>query len=75
MHLESNEVNLTLLKSYFSDYTLQLISHLILESFNFSVAIDFLKRKFLDENLIINEIFNQILSNKPKYDPEYFNIS
>ena len=73
MHLESNEVQLTLLKSYLSDYDLQLISHLTLKSCNYSIAID-LKREFLNENLI-NAIFNQILSYKPKYDPEYFNIS
>ena len=75
MHLESNEVKLTLLKSYLSDYTLQLISHLISESCNYSVAIDHLIREFLNENLIINAIFNQILSYKPKYNPGYFNIS
>ena len=75
IHLESNEVKLSLLKSYLSDYALQLIPHLTLESFSYSVAIDLLKREFLNENLIINAIFNQILSYKPKYDPEYFNIS
>ena len=75
MQLESNEVKLTLLKSYLSDFALQLISHLTLESYNYSVAIDLLKREFLNENLIINAIFNQIISYKPKYDPEYFNIS
>ena len=69
--LESNEVKLTLLKSYFSD----LISHLTLESCNYIVTIDLLKREFLNKNLIINAIFRQILSYKPKYDPEYFNIS
>ena len=74
MHLESNKVKLTLLKRYLSDYALQLISHLTLESYNYSVAIDLLKREFLNENLIINAIFNQILSYKPKYDPEYFYI-
>ena len=46
-----------------------------LESCNYSVAIDLLKREFLNENLIINAIFNQILSYKPIYDPEYFNVS
>ena len=66
---------LTLLKSYPSDYALQLISHLTFESCNDSVAIDLLKREFLNENLIINATFNQILSYKPKYDPEYFNIN
>ena len=75
MHLESNEVKLTSLKSYLSDYVFQLISHLTLESCNYSVAIDLLKREFLNENLIINTIFNQILSYKPKYDSEYFNMS
>ena len=54
MHLESNEVKLTLLKSYFSDYDLQLISHLTFESCNYSVARDLFKREFLNENLIIN---------------------
>ena len=68
-------MKLTLLKSYLSDYALQLISHLTLESCNYSVAIDLLKREFLNENLIINAIFNQILLYKSKYDPEYFNVS
>ena len=75
MHLELNEVKLTLLKINLSDYALQLILHLTLESCNFSVAIELLKREFLNENLIINAIFNQILSYKPIYDPEYFSIS
>ena len=75
MHLESNEVKLTLLKSYFSNYDLQLISHLTLESCNYRVAIDLFKREILNENFIINAIFNQILSYQPKYDPGYFNIS
>ena len=75
MHLESNEVKLTLSKSHFSDYALQLIWHLIFESCNYSVAIDIHKWEFLNKNLIINAIFNQILLYKPKYDPEYFNIS
>ena len=74
MHLESNKVKLTLLKINLSDYVLQLISHLTLENCNCCVAIDLLKREFLNENLIINAIFNQILSYKPKYDPEYSSI-
>ena len=53
------------LKSCLSNYTLQLISHKALESCNYIKAIDLLKREFLDENLIINTIFNQILSYKP----------
>ena len=75
MHLESNVVKLTLWKSYFSDYALQLISPLTLENCNYTEAIDLIGSEFLSENLIINTIFNQILSYKPKYDPEYFNIS
>ena len=73
--LESNEVKLTSLKSYLFDYALQLISHLKLESCYYSVAINLLKREFLNENLITNAIFNQILSYKPKYYQEYFSIS
>ena len=46
-----------------------------LESCNYSIAIDLVKRKLLNGNLIINAIFNKILSYKPKYDHEYFNIS
>ena len=74
MHLESNEVKLTLLKSNLSDYDLQLISHLTLESCNYSIDIDLVKRKLLNGNLI-NAIFNKILSYKPEYDAEYFSIS
>ena len=73
--MESDEVKLTLLKNYLSDYALQLKSHLTWENYNNSVTIDLLKREFLNENLIINAIFNQVHSYKPKYDPEYFNIS
>ena len=65
-------MKLTLLKINLSDYVFQLISHLTLESCNYTVAIDLLKREFLNENFITNAIFNQILSYKPKYDPEYF---
>ena len=67
--------NLTKNKKVWIQYALQLISHLTLESCNYRVAIDFLKREFLNENLLINVIFNQILWYKPKYDPEHFNIS
>ena len=35
IHLESNEVKLTLSKSFLSDYTFQLISHLTFESCNY----------------------------------------
>ena len=75
MHLEPHEIKLTLLKSYLSGYTLQLISHLTLESCNYRSTIDLHKREFLNKNLIINPIFNKILSCKPKYNPEYFIIS
>ena len=57
----SNELKSTLLKICLSDYVLQLISHLTLESRNYRVAIDLLKREFF--------------SYKPKYNPEYFNIN
>ena len=75
MHLESNEVKLTLLKSNLSDYDLQIISHLTLESCNYSIDIGLLKIELLNGNLIINAIFNKILSYKPEYDDEYFSIS
>ena len=48
------------------------MSHLSLEDENFEVAIDLLKKEFLDIPFIIDKIFKQLLG--PKYDPEFVNI-
>lgn len=50
------------------------MSHLSLEDENLEVAINLLRKEFLDIPLIIDEIFKQLLGSTPKYDPEFVNI-
>lgn len=66
---DSNKTKLALLKSYLTDYALQLISYLTLEDDNFHVAINLLK-EFLDVPYKMHEIFKQILNNSPKFDSD-----
>ena len=50
------------------------MSYLSLEDEYFEVAIDLLKKEFLDIPFIIDEIFKQLLGSSPKYDPEFVSI-
>ena len=50
------------------------MSHLSIEDENFEVAIDLLKKEFLDIRFIIDKIFKQLLGSSPIYDPEFVNI-
>ena len=72
--MSSDEAKLSLLKSYLTSYTVQLISHLTLEEANYEVAIKLLTEEFLDIPLIVDEIFKQLLDPSPKYDANFINV-
>ena len=72
--VHSKKAKLSLLKSFLAGYASQLVSHLLLEDENFEVAIDLLKKEFLDIPFIMDVIFKQLLGSSPKYDPEFVNI-
>ena len=47
------------------------IKHLELKDDNYQVAIDLLKKHFLDIEYIRDELIKKILTLRPEYDPEY----
>ena len=72
--VHSKKAKLSLLKSFLTGYASQLVAHLSLEDENFEVAVNLLRKEFLDIPLIIDEIFKQLLSSSPKYDPEFVSV-
>ena len=70
----SNKSRLALLKGYLTSYALQLVSHLILVDGNYKVAVSLLTIEFLDVPFIINEIFKQVTTTSPKYDPDFVSV-
>ena len=72
--VHSRKAKLSLLKGFLTGYASQLESLLSLEDEDFEVAIDFLKKEFLDIPFIIDESFKQLLDSSPKCDPEFVNI-
>ena len=64
----TNTGKLTYLRSYLTDYAFTTISHLSITNDNYDVAIQILKKEFLDEEFIVDEILKQLLEGYPKFD-------
>ena len=41
---------------------------------NYKAALDLLNAEFLDKEFIIEEYFTKIISNPPKYDPQFEDV-
>ena len=52
----------------------KIISQLEINDGNYEVAIELLKKEFLDTDKIIDKLLDQVLEKEPKYDPEYTNL-
>ena len=50
------------------------ISRLDINDGNYEVALDLLKKEFIDTNKIIDKLLDTILEKEPKYDPDYDNL-
>ena len=72
--VKSQKVKISLLKSFLTGYTSQLIENLSHKNENYDVAINLLKKIFLHVIFIINEMFKQILNYNPKFDPDFVNV-
>ena len=59
---------------YLTDYAFSVISHLSISNENYKAALDLLNAEFLDKELIIEEYFTKIISNSPKYDPQFEDV-
>ena len=59
----SSATKLSYLVSYLSDYALKVVSHLSIINDNYIVALDLLKREFLNKNLVISEAYDFIIKN------------
>ena len=58
----SNATKLSYLTSYLSDYALKIASHLSIIDDNYPVALELLKKEFLNRNLIIAEAYDFIIN-------------
>ena len=59
----SNAAKLSYLTSYLLDYALKIVSHLSIINENYPVALELLKKEFLNKNLIITEAYDFIINN------------
>jgi len=59
----TNATKLSYLTSYLSDYALKVVSHLSIIDDNYLVALELLKKEFLNKNLIIAEAYDFIINN------------
>ena len=50
------------------------ISRLDINDGNYMVALDLLKKEFMDSNKITDKLLDTILESEPKYDPDYDNL-
>ena len=66
-----DSARLTYLSGYLTDYAFSVISHLSISNENYKAALDLLNAEFLDKEFIIEEYFTKIISNSPKYDPQF----
>src|SRR5215469_5735944 len=69
----SNATKLAYLASYLSDYSLSIISHLSIINDNYPIAMELLKKEFLNKNLIIAKAYEFIINNpvSNSYDTDF----
>ena len=70
-NIKSDSAKLAYLRSLVTDYAFSIITHLTINNANFKIAIDLLKAEFLDTELIVDEIFCQLINSNPKFDSDY----
>ena len=70
----SDSSKLTYLRSYLSGFAFRVISHLSISDDNYKLALDLLKKEFLDEDYIVDETFKLLLSKIPKFDPSFMDV-
>ena len=66
-----DKYKLSVLKSKVSGLASQFIQHLELTAENYPVALDRLKKEYLDIPFIIDELLKQILNKTPGFEPDY----
>ena len=69
-----DSAKLTYLRGCLTDYAFSVISHLSISNENYKAALDLLNAEFLDKEFIIEEYFTKIISNSPKYDPQFEDV-
>ena len=69
-----DSAKLTYLRGYLTDYAFSVISHLSISNENYKAALDLLNAEFSDKEFIIEEYFTKIISNSPKYDPQFEDV-
>ena len=69
-----DSAKLTYLRGYLTDYAFSVISHLSISNENYKAALDLLNAEFSDKEFIIKEYFTKIISNSPKYDPQFEDV-
>ena len=70
-NIKSDSAKLAYLRSLVTEYAFSIISHLTINNANFKIAIDLLKAEFLDPELIVDEVFCQLINSNPKFDSDY----
>ena len=72
----SKSTKLAYLIGYLRYYALSIVKHLSITDDNFDVALQMLKREFLDEEFIIDETYKNILKASPSLsqDPEFSSV-
>ena len=75
----SKSTKLAYLIGYLRDYALSIIKHLSITDDNYELAIDMLRKEFLDEEFIVDETYKNILKAFPSFnsinnDPEFSSV-
>lgn len=73
-NMRSDSAKLSYLRSVLTDYAFSVISHLSITDANYQIAVNLLKAEFLDNELIVDQIFSDILNSKPKFDNDFFDV-
>lgn len=58
--LKISPCDLLFSKNHLKGYAQRIISHLFISDLNFDIAVDILKKEFLDRDYIVNSIFKSI---------------
>jgi len=67
----TNSTKLSYLKSHLKGYAGKLIQHLTVVEPNYDIALDLLRKEFLNEGSLINDLLKKLFSLKVDYDPEF----
>ena len=67
----SSATKLTYLKSYLKGYAHKLVQNLTIIDGNYQVALDLLKKEFLNTEALVDELFRKLYEIKPEYDKDF----